>query len=338
MEINKCTFFNMKLMRICANPTVSSPAGMEWPRQRRRAGFTLIELLVVIAIIAILAAMLLPALALAKIQAQATTCMSNLRQVSIGWAMYNVDSRGSFPANEEGDMTGADTWNTSCKPWVNGWENYDGGTAGSDTNIEYLISGTYTSTGTYIKNPKVFHCPADASCQYGNHGLPRVRSISMNQAIGCALDGSATGIGDWLGGGDTTPGNWKVYLKDSDVTRPSPASLWLIIDEHPDSINDGAFAVEMEDISDASAPWVDYASSLHNGACGFTFCDCHAVIHKWHDPNWKSVLRYPPLFQPYPGPTTVSGPGHTIDLRWIGEHTSAYKDPAQGYGFTMVPD
>jgi prepilin-type processing-associated H-X9-DG protein len=300
----------------------------------------LIELLVVIAIIAILAALLLPALARAKQQAQATTCMSNLRQVSLGWAMYNLDNRGFFPANEEGDFTTVDNIRTLCKPWVNGWEQYGGGTAGSDTNLDYLVSSVYTSTGTYIKNPKVFKCPADPSCVNGDSGVPRVRSISMNQAIGCALDGSANGIGDWLSGdgNEGGPGDWKIYLKDSDATRPVPAYLWLILDEHPDSINDGAFAVQMDPVTDSSGLWIDHASSLHGGACGFTFCDGHAVIHKWHDPDWKTVLRYPPLFENGWGQTQVSGMGRTSDIRWIAQHTSAYANPARNYNFATVPD
>jgi prepilin-type processing-associated H-X9-DG protein len=133
------------------------------------------------------------------------------------------------------------------------------------------------------------------------------------------------------------------YQKESQMTRPSPANLWLIIDEHPDSINDGAFAVQMDPVTDAYANWIDHASSLHNGACGFTFCDGHAVIHKWHDPYWKSVLRYPPLFVNGSNgeawsQTPRNGPGQTVDYRWICEHTSAYNNPSMNYNFTMVPD
>jgi prepilin-type processing-associated H-X9-DG protein len=173
----------------------------------------------------------------------------------------------------------------------------------------------------------------------------------MNQAIGCCLDGTA-GVannpdgdgqtGGWLSGNGSQggPGLWNIYLKDSDVSRPSPANLWLFLDEHCDSINDGAFAVQMDTISDLSANWIDHPSSLHGGACGFSFTDGHAVIHKWRDPNWKTVLRYPPLFQNTNGypQTKVTTPASTIDLRWLGGHTSAYSDPTENYNFSMVPD
>jgi len=321
-------------------------------------GFTLIELLVVIAIIAILAALLLPTLVLAKQRAQAVKCMSNMRQHTLGWAMYNADNRGYFPADEEGDFTAIDTATPPppVLPWVNGWLNYAGGTVGSDgmesdTNVNYLVNGKYTSTGPYIKNPGVFKCPADPSCDKGASGTSRVRSISMNQAIGCCLDGTAGVAGNkdgdgqtggWLSGNGNEggPGPWNVYIKDSDLTRPSPANLWLFLDEHPDSINDGAFAVQMDPISNTYANWIDHPSCLHAGACAFTFTDGHAVIHKWVDPQWKTVLRYVPLFQNGWGQTAISDPSgfRTTDMRWIAEHTSAYSNPRQNYNFTMVPD
>ncbi len=306
--------------------------------QRKPGGFTLIELLVVIAIIAILASMLLPALSRAKQQATGTTCLTNAKQLTMAWLSYNADNRGHFPADEEGDFTVADMSPTGVKirPWCNGWLNYSGGTAGSDTNTTFLTSGLYTSMGPYCGSPAIFKCPADTSCSSGRTGAPRVRSVSMNQAVGVGIDGSTTSIGEWLDGGNSA-GPYLIYVTESDMSRPSPANLWLFLDEHPDSINDGGFGVELNSMSDNSATWIDHASCLHDGACGFSFCDGHAVIHKWKDTQWKADLRYILEYTGF-GQNTISGFGNTTDLRWLGGHTSAKKDPAADLGFTMVPD
>jgi prepilin-type processing-associated H-X9-DG protein len=200
--------------------------------------------------------------------------------------------------------------------------------------------------GSYVGSPGIFKCPADPSCQFGPTGIPRVRSVSMNEAIGCNLGGTTTGeygvIGGWLNGsGSSPPAPYLIYQKDSDISSPSPANLFLMLDEHPDSINDGAFAVEMNTITDDSAQWIDHPSSLHDGACGFTFCDGHAVIHKWQDPNWKSDLHYVPTWDPSGGtwaPTQLNGYGNTMDVRWVGGHTSAKASQSEPLGFTLVPD
>ena len=141
-------------------------------RRAPLTGFTLIELLVVIAIIAILAATLLPVLAKARTRAQATYCMNDLRQVLLAWKMYPDDDNGWFPPNEDNSFGG----------WVRGDMDYSG--SSDNTNILYLIDPRYAKLGPYTKSYRVYKCPADQSRSLGRRGDPRVRSISMSQAIG----------------------------------------------------------------------------------------------------------------------------------------------------------
>ena len=243
-------------------------------------GFTLIELLVVIAIIVILAAMLLPALSLAKQQAQTTKCLGNQKQLTLAWKMYIDDSSGNFPYNEEGDV--------SPPGWISGWEDYSAGylniggqhQPGADTNVAVLLDPAYAQIGPYVKSAGVFRCPTDQSCQFGTTGAARLRSYSMNAAIGLNSTGSS-GTGQNAQGyflpSTYAGGPYQCYFKESDVTQPSPSLMWVFIDEHPDSINDGAFDVEMPE--GASTVWVDVPASYHGNGCNFGFVDGHAEGH-----------------------------------------------------------
>lgn len=312
------------------------PISTRTNKGRKLNGFTLIELLVVIAIIAILAALLLPALSQAKTQSQGIKCMSNLRQITIGWKSYCSDFRGIFPANEEGAMTDYGGTNTEAG-WVNGWEGYDNSGGGptpadADTNIQYLINAQYASLGPYVVSPAVYRCPADPSCVNGLTGPPRVRSVSMNQAVGSALGGGTGGIGNWLDGGNG-PGPYLIYTRESDLSRPSPAGLFLLLDEHPDSINDGAFAVTMP-TSQNSAAWVDHPAKWHANGDAFTFVDGHAELHGWREP--QNIIT-PEYSNPYNESAANSGPYNgpdaEPDIFWIAYRTSAYAN-GQGDGFS----
>ena len=230
-----------------------------------RFGFTLIELLVVIAIIAILAAMLLPALSRAKVRAQTMSCLNNLRQAGLSVHVYGGDYNNYFPPNFSNSDPGS---------WVEGQMGW--GYSPENTNTLKMLNA---ALGPYLKSAGVYKCPADNYLAgSGNFTQVRVRSIAMN-AFG---EGGA-----YRGAGSIWYPTYRKYDKAADVTSPTPADLWLMVDEHPDSINDGWMITNPT----ATNAWVDLPGSMHAGACGFNFTDGHSEIRRWVDASTRIPVR-----------------------------------------------
>lgn len=273
-----------------------------------KGAFTLIELLVVIAIIAILAAMLLPALGKAKSRAQNVAAMNNLRQIMICWKIYADDNQNILPLNGGGG---------SYPKWVAGSMRDDQVTVPSvypqidAINSRLLVDSRYSQLGDCVKNPATFKDPADQSLWKGKE---RVRSFSMNSAMGSP---SGTSLG-----ANGNPGPWRYYQKESDLVIPGPSELWVLLDEHPDGINDGYFSFAMPPNA-AVTDWIDGPASYHNGACAFAFADGHSEIHKWMNPAVFGGVNWNTEQAPEPIRSQWHDIANNADVLWLAHRTSA---------------
>ncbi len=263
-----------------------SLANLKSRQASRHRGFTLLELLTVIATIAILAALLLPILGKAKIKAQRTTCLSNLRQLSVAWMLYADENHGFLP--ESYPVNNPDVW-------VQG----DMSNPGEAGNADLIRAGKLYP---YNQSLGIYHCPADRGVTINGNLVPTLRSYSMN----CFMGGRDPSIGNIP---DTAAAFVPFYSKESDI--PAPAELWVMLEEDERSINDGFF------VTDPTAQvWIDLpAMSLHRHDWSFTlnFADGHSSFWRVTDPHSFQVTL-----------AQTEQPGN-VDLAHLARATTTHK-------------
>ena len=267
--------------------------------------------MVVIAVIAILAALLLPALSKARERVEGVSCLNNTRQLALAWQLYADDHEGFLPYNL--GMNGS-SLRTNIN-WVNNVMTWD--LSSDNTNLATI---TGASLGPFIGGgTSIFHCPADralSTVQRIAGWDRRIRSYSMNAMVGNAGVFSTSGVNV------NNPG-YKQFFKTAQI--PHPSQIFVFLDEQPDSIDDGYFLNKSATLNGivygantaVEDEWTDLPASYHNQSTAFSFADGHGLLHHWMN---ATTLRLPQPDGTYL-PLAIP-PNASTDFDWMLEHMS----------------